>query len=318
MQNRVCAKFGIRYPIIQGGMAGFSKSGLVSAVSNAGGLGLLAGAMGPKALRKEICKTRELTDKPFGVNILLAMEHRAQATLEAALEEGVRIFATTAGNPEKFAKILKDADAVVMHVVPSVRHAVKAEAAGIDVIVAEGTEAGGLVGPLGVTTFVLVPQVVDAVKIPVVAAGGIGDARGLVAALALGAEGVQMGTRFLATRECEIEDSLQEAIIKASDTSTELRGGGNLRWRAFTQDFLRSALSESAMVSEAGDVESQLLDLLSEKDVERDIKAKGVYVGGQVAGLIREMLSVEEAIRDIIEGAAQVSERLGKSFPLLE
>jgi len=299
MQNRVCAKFGIRYPIIQGGMAGFSKSGLVSAVSNAGGLGLLAGAMGPKALRKEICKTRELTDKPFGVNILLAMEHRAQATLEAALEEGVRIFATTAGNPEKFTKILKDADAVVMHVVPSVRHAVKAEAAGIDVIVAEGTEAGGLVGPLGVTTFVLVPQ-------------------GLVAALALGAEGVQMGTRFLATRECEIEDSLQEAIIKASDTSTELRGGGNLRWRAFTQDFLRSALSESAMVSEAGDVESQLLDLLSEKDVERDIKAKGVYVGGQVAGLIREMLSVEEAIRDIIEGAAQVSERLGKSFPLLE
>lgn len=317
MQNRVCAKFGIRYPIIQGGMAGFSKSRLVSAVSNAGGLGLLAGAMGPKALRAEIRKTRELTDKPFGVNILLAMEHRAQASLEAALEEGVRIFATTGGNPEKLTTLLKDAGATVMHVVPSVRHAVKAEAAGVDVVVAEGTEAGGLVGPLGVTTFVLVPQVVDAVRIPVIAAGGIGDARGFVAALALGAEGVQMGTRFLATRECEIDDSLKEAILKATDTSTELRGGGNLRWRAFTQDFLRSAVSDSPVASEVGDVESQLLDLLSEKDVEEDIKVKGVFIGGQVAGLIRGMASVEEVIRSLVEGAAVISERLGKSISLM-
>jgi len=317
MQNRVCTKFGVRYPIIQGGMAGFSKSRLVSAVSNAGGLGLLAGAMGPKALRAEIRKTRELTDKPFGVNILLAMEQRAQASLETALHEGVKIFATTAGNPERFAKILKDAGAAVMHVVPSVRHAVKAEAAGVDVVVAEGTEAGGLVGPLGVTTFVLVPQVVDAVKIPVIAAGGIGDARGFVAALALGAEGVQMGTRFLATRECEIDDSLKEAILKATDTSTELRGGGSLRWRAFTPDFLQSALSESVAVSEAGDVESQLLDMLSEKDVEEDIKVKGVFVGGQVAGMIGEMVSVEEVIRSLVEGTAVISERLGKSISLM-
>jgi len=317
MQNRVCSIFGIKYPIIQGGMAGFSKSKLVSAVSNAGGLGLLAGAMGPKALREEIRKTKELTDKPFGVNILLAMEHRAQASMEVALEEGVRIFATTAGNPEKLAKFFKDASATVMHVVPSVRHAVKAEASGVDVVVAEGTEAGGLVGPLGVTTFVLVPQVVDAVKVPVIAAGGIGDARGFVAALALGAEGVQVGTRFLATRECQIDDSLKEAILKATDTSTELRGGGSLRWRAFTRDFLQSTLEDSAVTSELKDVESQLLDMLSEKDVDEDIKVKGVFIGGQVSGLIREILSVEEVIRDMVQGAARVSERLGKSLPIL-
>lgn len=313
--NRVCSVFGIRYPIIQGGMAGFSRSRLVSAVSNAGGLGLLAGVMGPKALRQEIRKTKELTSKPFGVNILLAMEHRAQASLEAALEEGVRIFATTGGNPEKFTTLLKDAGAVVMQVVPSVRHAVKAEAAGVDVIVAEGTEAGGLVGPLGVTTFALVPQVVDAVRVPVIAAGGIGDARGFVAALALGAEGVQVGTRFLATEECGIDDSLKRALLKATDTSTELRGGGNLRWRAFTQDFLRSALSDSAVVSEATDVDSQLVNILGGTDVDGEIKVKGVYVGGQVAGLIREILTVEEVIRQMVEGAAQVSERLGKILP---
>jgi len=317
MQNRVCDIFGVRYPIIQGGMAGFSRSRLVSAVSNAGGLGLLAGVMGPKALREEISKTKELTDKPFGVNVLLAMEHRAQASLEAALEEGVRIFATTGGNPEKFTKLLKDAGAVVMQVVPSVRHAVKAEAAGVDIVVAEGTEAGGLVGPLGVTTFVLVPQVVDAVKVPVIAAGGIGDARGFVAALALGAEGVQVGTRFLATKECGIDDSLKEAILKSTDTSTELRGGGNLRWRAFTQDFLRSALSDSAVVSEATDVDSQLVDILGGTDVDGDIKGKGVYVGGQVAGLIGEIVSVEEVIRSLVEGAAVISDRLGKSISLM-
>jgi len=298
-------------------MAGFSKSRLVSAVSNAGGLGLLAGAMGPKALRAEIRKTRELTNKPFGVNILLAMEHRAQASLEVALEEGVRIFATTAGNPERFAKILKDAGATVMHVVPSVRHAVKAEAAGVDVVVAQGTEAGGLVGPLGVTTFVLVPQVVDAVRVPVIAAGGIGDARGFVAALALGAEGVQVGTRFLATKECGIDDSLKEVILKATDISTELRGGGSLRWRAFTQDFLRTALPPSAVVAEARDVESLLAEVLSERDVDEDIKVTGVFAGGQVAGLIREILSVEEVIREMVEGAARLSRHLEEIIPSL-
>ena len=316
-QNRVCSKLGISYPIIQGGMLGFSKSRLVSAVSNAGGLGLLAGAMGPKALRDEIRKTWELTDKPFGVNIPVIVERRARACIEVAFEEGVSIFATAAGNPDKFSKLLKDAGATVMHVVPSVRHALKAEAAGVDMVVAEGTEAGGLVGPLEVTTFVLIPQVVDAVRVPVIAAGGIGDARGFVAALALGAEGVQMGTRFLATRECEIEESLKQAILKATDSSTELRGGGTQRWRAFKEDFLKAALADLKGVKVAGDLEAQIVDMLSDRDVTAEVEVKGVLGSGQVAGMIREIASVEEVIKSLVEGAAVISERLGKSISLM-
>jgi len=316
-QNRVCSKLGISYPIIQGGMLGFSKSRLVSAVSNAGALGLLAGAMGPKALRDEIRKTWELTDKPFGVNIPVIVERRARACIEVAFEEGVSIFATAAGNPDKFSKLLKDAGATVMHVVPSVRHALKAEAAGVDMVVAEGTEAGGLVGPLEVTTFVLIPQVVDAVRVPVIAAGGIGDARGFVAALALGAEGVQMGTRFLATRECEIEESLKQAILKATDSSTELRGGGTQRWRAFKEDFLKAALADLKGVKVAGDLEAQIVDMLSDRDVTAEVEVKGVLGSGQVAGMIREIASVEEVIKSLVEGAAVISERLGKSISLM-
>lgn len=316
-QNRVCAIFGIRHPIIQGGMLGFSKSRLVSAVSNAGGLGILAGGMGPRALKEEIRRTRELTDKPFGVNIPVIMEKRAHACIEVALEEGVSIFATAAGNPDRFTKLLKDAGATVMHVVPSVRHALKAEAAGVDVVVAEGTEAGGLVGPLEVTTFILVPQVVDAVKVPVIAAGGIGDARGFVAALALGAEGVQMGTRFLATRECEIEESLKQAILKATDTSTELRGGGTQRWRAFKEDFLRSTLADLKGIRGASEIDAQIADMLSEGDVTSEIEVRGVFGSGQVAGMIREIASVEEVIRSIVEGAAEIGERLEKNLSLM-
>jgi enoyl-[acyl-carrier protein] reductase II len=316
-QNRVCAKFGIKHPIIQGAMLGFSKSRLVSAVSNAGGLGLLAGAMGPKALRDEIRKTKELTNKPFGVNIPVVMERRARACIELALEEGVRIFATAAGNPDKFTKLLKDSGAMVMHVVPSVRHALKAEAAGVDMVVAEGTEAGGLVGPLGVTTFILVPQVVDAVRVPIIAAGGIGNARGFVAALALGAEGVQMGTRFLATKECESEESLKQAILKATDTSTELRGGGTQRWRAFNEDFLKSALTDLRGIKGIQEVEAQIGDMLGDKDTTTEIEVKGVFGAGQVAGMITEVLSVEEVIRSMVEGAAEIAERMGRSLSLI-
>lgn len=319
MKNRARQKLGIRYPIIQGGMAGYSKPKLVSAVSNAGGLGLLAGATGPKALHEDIQTTKNLTQKPFGVNIpLTVMGTGSRAALEVALEEGLKIFVTAAGNPQEFAKVIKDAGGVLIHVVPSVRHAIKAEAAGADIVITEGTEGGGLVGPLGVTTLALVPQVADAVKIPIIAAGGIGDARGFVAALALGAEGIQMGTRFLATREAEIDEDLKKVIMTATDTSTEVTGGGTIKVRLFAKDLIQSVLADATAVSLIQDITSQSINELTKKVEKEEAKPKGMFAGGQIAGMIKEILTVEEVIQNIIQGAAAISARLGKDISAIK
>ena len=151
-------------------------------------------------------------------------------------------------------------------------------------------------------------------KVPVVAAGGVGDARGFVAALALGAEGIQMGTRFLATKECQTEDSLKQAILKATDTSTELRGGGAQRWRAFREDFLKSVLADFARVGGVGEVQAQIVDMLSDRDIATEIDVRGVFGAGWVAGMITEIVSVEQVIRGLVQGAAEIAERLGKSL----
>jgi len=315
MENRVCELLGIKYPIIQGGMAGYSKPKLVSAVSNAGGLGLLAGATGPKALQEDIDKTRELTDKPFGVNIPLALlGSRNQDVLEIVLKKNIKIFVTAAGNPAEFAKTIKGAGGVLMHVVPSVRHAIKAEQAGVDIIITEGTEGGGLVGPLGITTFALVPQAANAVKIPIIAAGGIGDSRGFVAALALGAQGIQMGTRFLATVEADIDEDLKKILLTATDNSTELTGSDSIKVRLFNKDFIQSVLQNQQVLSIAEELSSKELSELSAKIQHEETKPKGMFAGGQVAGMISEILTVEEVINGIITGAVKICRKTGEKL----
>ena len=214
--------FKIEYPIIQAGMVWVSGWKLASAVSNEGGLGLIgSGSMKPDLLREHIQKCKTTTSKPFGVNIPL---HRrdAEELVKVVIEEGVKIVFSSAGHPGKFIKMLKENDIIVAHVIPSVKHALKAEEVGCDAVVGEGVEAGGHNGINETTTMVFIPQLVDAVKIPVIAAGGIADGRGILAALFLGAEGVQIGTRFAATVESSAHENYKKKVIEAKDDGTIL------------------------------------------------------------------------------------------------
>ena len=290
-ENRVCHLFGIRYPIVQGGMLGISCPELAAAVSNAGGLGMLSGAKPVNELRAEIRLTKELTKQPFGVNLPIHdVKERALEIAAVIANEKVKVVATSAGSPKVCTKLLKEAGVVVMHVVSEVAHAVAAEVAGVDVVVASGVEAGGFVGHDEITTFVLVPQVVDAVKVPVVAAGGIGDARGFVAALALGAQGIQMGTRFIATKDCPVTDDYKQAIVTAKDNSTEIVGRGMSPARCFWTESPNTA----------------------------SLSPRMPYSVGQVAGLIRDIPTVAEMIdsmmkmsrligRQVMESLSQIS-----------
>ena len=222
MQTEVTKLLGIEYPIIQGGMAWVAEYHLASAVSNAGGLGLIGAASAPADwVREQIKKAKELTDKPFGVNIML-MSPYADEVAEIVAEEGVKVVTTGAGNPEKYMKMWKEAGVKVIPVVASVALAKRMERSGADAVVAEGCEAGGHIGES--TTMVLVPQVADAVNIPVIAAGGIADGRGIAAAFMLGAKGIQMGTHFVVTEESQVHDNYKERIIKARDIDS--RGDG--------------------------------------------------------------------------------------------
>ena len=222
MDNNICNLLNIEYPIFQGAMAWVSDSSLAAAVSNAGGLGIIAGASAPASyVREEIRKVKELTDKPFGVNIMLLSEN-ANELADIVVEEGVKVVTTGAGNPGKYMTKWKEEGIKVIPVVASVALAKRMERAGADAIIAEGCEAGGHIGKL--TTMVLLPQVVDAVSIPVIGAGGIADGRGVAAAFMLGAKGIQVGTRFLVANECTIHDNYKEAVIKANDIDTVVTG----------------------------------------------------------------------------------------------
>jgi 2-nitropropane dioxygenase. len=222
MHTKLCDILGIEYPIIQGGMAWVATAELAAAVSNAGGLGIIgAGNATGEFVREQIKKARALTDKPFGVNVML-MSPFAEDVMKVVYEEKVPVITTGAGNPGKYIDKLKGAGIKVLPVVPSVALAKRMEKEGVDAVIAEGTESGGHIGEL--TTMVLVPQVVDAVKIPVIAAGGIADGRGLVASLVLGACGVQMGTRFVASVECTVNENYKRAIVKAKDRDTIVTG----------------------------------------------------------------------------------------------
>jgi enoyl-[acyl-carrier protein] reductase II len=311
MKTRITELLGIRYPIIQGGMVQISTPELAAAVSNAGGLGQLTCTTGKKdtqQLRENIAKTRELTDKPFAVNVPLIM-HDAEKFIEVALAEKVDVITTSAGNPAKFTAYIKKHGVKVCHVVPSVKLGKKAEAAGVDFIVAEGFEAGGHNAYDDVTTMTLIPQITAAVDLPVVAAGGIADARGFVAAFVLGAEGVQMGTRFIMSKECLAHEKFKEAIAMATDTGTVITG------RMFGPTrVLKNKLSADILSWENQCMPTEkILELIgsgrSENALVKGDVEEGSAMCGQIAGLINSVATVQEIIESIAGQALSVLEQ---------
>ncbi|MDF2571779.1 MAG: Nitronate monooxygenase [Sporomusa sp.] len=304
LNSKLCQLLNIKYPILQGGMAWVATAELAAAVSNAGGLGLIgAGHMPPDALKAEIIKAKSLTDKPFGVNIML-MSPFVKEVMQVVIDEKVAVVTTGAGNPGEYIPALKAIGTKVIPVVASVALAKRLERVGIDAIIAEGMESGGHVGV--VTTMALVPQVVDAVNVPVIAAGGIGDARGVVAAMALGAQGVQIGTLFAASVECTAHPNYKAAIVKAKERSTVVSGistGHPVRVIAnkLTRDFAelekRGASIEELDQLGAGKLKAAVRD--------GDIDYGSVMVG-QVAGMITSVRPVNEIMQDIVQNIPKV------------
>ncbi|MCD6280555.1 MAG: DUF561 domain-containing protein [Deltaproteobacteria bacterium] len=311
IKTRVSKLLGIEYPILKGGMVWVSNSRLTAAVSNAGGLGVMGiGAMDLDTFDKELRALKGMTDRPFGVSCPL-IRPDYEVMLNAALERGVNIVVTSAGNPAKVNKMLLDAGVIAIHVVANVKMAKKVEDLGYHMLVAEGFEAGGHNGRDELTTFTLVPQVVDAVRIPVIAAGGIADARGMVAAFALGAEGIQMGTRFVATKESPVHENFKMAIVNAGDTDTTITG------RAFKDPtrVIKNDFTEKIIDAERKGVDPvKILEMIgSDRTYIGSVKGdldNGSLMSGQVAGMIKELKSVEEVIKDIISGLGPVVNRL--------
>lgn len=302
-KTELCDILGIEYPIIQGGMVWISYHRLCAAVSEAGGLGVLAGgSMTPDEFREQIRLVKGKTSKPFGVNVPILRPH-SDDLVNVSIEEGVNVIFTSAGNPKKFTQRIHDAGIKVIHVSPSVTLASKAAVAKVDAVVAEGTEAGGHNGFEEITTMALVPQVVDEVDIPVIAAGGIADSRGFIAALALGAKGIQMGTRFAATPEAQGHANFKEAILKVNDAGTVITGRGISVTRC-----IRNKLTERILEAERNGVSpKELLELIGEGQASRasnegDVEEGTVYCG-QIAGMIGELKTAREVIKEIIEGA---------------
>ena len=291
MRTKICDMLEIRYPIIQGAMAWIATAELVSAVSNAGGLGIIS-PLTDRGLKEEIKKTKDLTKNPFGVNLPI-WSPNAKEIVEEVIKERVSVVTASGGNPKKFTSTLKKEGINVMQVVTKVEHAKRAEDAGVDAIIMMGAEAGGLVGGDEITTFTLVPSTVDAVKIPVIAAGGIADARGFLAALMLGAQGVQIGTRFIATEECIAHKNFKNAIIDARDDSTTVIGKDTLPARVIKNDFS----TKMEAIFDMDGVRSALMD--------GDIK-NGVMLCGQTAGMIKEIKKVKDVINDIITDGKKI------------
>lgn len=298
MKTEVTRRFGIEYPIIQGGMAWVAEYHLAAGVSEAGGLGLIGAASAPAEwVREQIRKVRERTDKPFGVNIML-MSPYADEVAEVIVEEGVKVVTTGAGNPEKYMKMWKEAGIQVIPVVASVALAKRMERSGADAVVAEGTEAGGHIGEN--TTMALVPQVVDAVSIPVIAAGGIADGRGVAAAMMLGAAGVQLGTHFVVTKESMVHENYKRAILKARDIDSRVTGrttGHPVRAlrNQMTKEYIRLE-NEGASFEE---LERLTLGGLRKAVVDGDV-TNGSVMAGQIAGLVKEELSCKELIDKLV------------------
>lgn len=304
MNTRITDLLGIEYPIIQGGMAWVAEYNLAAAVSNAGGLGIIgAGGAPAEFVKEQIRKTKEKTDKPFGVNLML-MNPEADAIAQVIVDEGVKVVTTGAGNPSKYMEMWKAAGIKVIPVVASVAMAKLMERGGADAVVAEGMESGGHIG--STTTMSLVPQVVDAVSIPVIAAGGIGDGRGVAAAFMLGAEAVQMGTRFVVAKECIVHDNYKEQVIKAKDIDSAVTGmttGHPVRCirNKMSKEYLRLE-KEGADFME---LEKLTLGSLRKAVVEGDI-VNGTIMAGQIAGMVKKEQTCAEMIQEIMAQAKEL------------
>ncbi len=296
--HNICKLLGTKYPVIQGGMANIATAELAAAVSNAGGLGLI-GAGGNDAVwvKNEIHKCRKLTDKPFGVNIMLMSPH-APEIAQLLIDEKVKVVTTGAGNPVPYMAAWKNAGMVVIPVIPTAKLAIRVANNGADAVVAEGMEAGGHIGKL--TTMAMIPQIADAVSIPVIAAGGIADKRGVVAAFALGAKGVQIGTVLLATKECPIHDNFKQLVIDATDTSTVVTGSEKAPVRVIHNvmatkyiDLIKSGASFETL-------EHLTLGSLKKAVVDGDIE-NGSFMAGQIAGLVKKVSTVKEVIETMFD-----------------
>lgn len=305
IKSIICERIGIRYAVFQGGMAWIADGKLAAAVSNAGGLGLISAMnAGPDYLREQIAVARVLTDKPFGVNIMLQSPF-AEQVADVVAEEKVKVVTTGAGMPTAFMERWKAAGVMIIPVIASVAMAQKMEKLGADAVIAEGEESGGHIGEL--TTMTLVPQVCDAVSIPVIAAGGIGDGRGMAAALMLGACAIQMGTRFLVAKECNVHQNYKDMVLKATDISTVTTGR---RFAASTCRCLKNQFSRNFKQVEfqpettVETVNELGVGSLRKAAVEGDTKA-GCFLAGQIAGMVDREQTAEEIITEVI-GQAEV------------
>lgn len=301
-KTEITELLGIKYPIFQGGMAWIAESQLAAAVSNAGGLGIIAGGSAPiDYLREQIRKCRSLTDKPFGVNIML-MSPNADDLAQLVIDEGVPAVTTGAGSPGKYMEAWKAANIKVMPVVPSVALAKRMERSGADAVIAEGTESGGHIGEN--TTMCLVPQVVDAVSIPVIAAGGIADGRGIAASFMLGAQGVQVGTRFLASEECVVHPTYKELVVKAKDTDSIVTGRytGHPCRNVKTKFSRRLASGESSGTITPDEFEELTLGSLRKAVQDGDLES-GSFLCGAIAGMVKEIKPCKEIIEEMFEQA---------------
>ncbi len=315
-KTAVTEMFGIEYPIIQGGLMWLARAELAAAVAEAGGIGFMTALTHstPEGLRDEIKKVRDLTDKPFGVNLTFLPSLRPPdfpAYVEVCAEEGVKFIETAGRNPEAFLPRFKEAGMKVIHKCTSVRHAVKAQKIGCDAVSIDGFECAGHPGEDDVTSLILIPLAKDALDIPIVASGGFGDGRGLVAALALGADGMNMGTRFVATKECPVHDNVKQALVDASERDTHLL----MRTLRNTARFLRNDNTEKVLEIESrggatiDDIKQYMSGLEGRKMIESGEMNQGVFSAGQIIGLIHNVPTVQELFDKIVAEARELMTR---------
>ncbi|RMD81493.1 MAG: nitronate monooxygenase [Candidatus Dadabacteria bacterium] len=317
LKTRITEFFGVEYPIVQGGLMWIAKAELTAAVANAGAMGFMTALTHPtpEDLRAEIRKCRDLTDKPFGVNLTFLPSLRQPdypGYIDVCIEEGIKFIETAGRNPEPYMEKLKSAGIKVVHKCTSVRHALKAQRIGCDAVSIDGFECAGHPGEDDVTSLVLIPVTVDAVDVPVIASGGFGDGRGLVAALALGADGINMGTRFVATKEAPVHEGLKKALVEADERSTRLI----MRTLRNTERVLHTPVVDKVLEIEArgnatiADIAPYVAGEVNKREVlEQGNVEKGVMAAGQVVGLIHDIPSVKELIDRIVAEAEEIIEK---------
>ncbi len=302
--NKICDLLDIKYPIIQGGMAWVADANLASAVSNAGGLGIIAGGNAPReVIKKEIDRCRELTNKPFGVNVML-LSNYVDDIIDLIIEEKIPVITTGAGNPAKYIDRLKEVGTKIIPVVPSIALAQRMEKLGVDAVIVEGTEAGGHIGEL--TTMVLTPQVCDSVSIPVISAGGIGDGRGIVAAFALGASGVQIGTRFICSDECNVHENYKNMVLKSRDRDAIVTG----RTTGHPVRTLKNKLAKEIISMEKEGISPEEIDKRGVGSLRLAVKEgdvnNGSFMAGQIASTIKDVKPCREIIESMINEARNI------------